>query len=113
MIGSLSEAVQVIGYTSSTVDALGNDVKVADGPLTVQGVLVVPGAQAEPGGDNRPDGEEIAYTLYFPKSFKGNLDGCDVVVRGERCRVKGHPDRYRVYEFMDYDMKCEVSRVEG
>lgn len=113
MMGSLSESVQVICYTTSGVDSLGNDVKVAGGPLTVGGVLVVPGAQAEPGGGNRPDGMDIAYTLYFPKSFTGSLDGCDVVVRGERCRVKGHVDRYRVYGFMDYDMKCEVGYVEG
>lgn len=111
MIGILAEPVEVVSYTVDGLDDLNSPVK-APHSETVS-VLVVPGGQSATGEDNRPEGRNVAYTLYFPKSFTGDLDGCDVVVRGHRCRVVGHADRYRVYDFMEYDMKCEVEHVEG
>lgn len=112
MIGTLSEEVVVVSREETGRDDL-NDPVFTEQSEAVQGVLVVPGAQSEPGEDNRPQGREVAYTLYFPKTYAGQLDGCHVIVRGHRCRVIGHVDRYRVYGFMDYDTKCEVEHVEG
>ena len=113
-IASLSETVTVYTVSQVGYDELGAPVFAEDDPpKSVGGVLVVPGSQGEPNAQNRPDGAVIAYTLYFPKEFTGDVDGLEVGVRGRRCRVVGHPDRYRVPGFMDYNMKCEVSHVEG
>lgn len=59
----------------------------------VEGVLVAPGADADLGED-RPEGVEIKWTLYVPKTYLGDLERCEVEVRGELCRVVGKPGWY-------------------
>lgn len=59
----------------------------------VANVLVAPGPSSDLGED-RPEGVDVKYTLQFPKTFKGALEGADVIVRGEKCHVIGHPDVY-------------------
>ena len=106
------EEVSVIGFVVTGQDDLGNDVREELDPVPVGNVLVAPGAQADATEDSRPDGVVVAYTLYFPKTYVSSLDGCDVLVRGHRCHVVGHPDRYRPCP-TQWNMKCEVSYVEG
>ena len=45
----------------------------------VENVLVAPGA-TESLEASRPEGARVAYTLHFPKSFDGLLEGCEVVL---------------------------------
>lgn len=77
----------------------------------VDGVLVAPGAQADLGAD-RPEGVQVRYTLYFPRTFEGSLEGAAVEVRGERLEVIGHPDRYEPCP-TDWNMVCEVGGTHG
>lgn len=106
------ETVTVLRPTRAGKDALGMPVEGEPVETAVGNVLVKPGTAAVPGGDNRPDGVTVAYTLYFPDTYTGELDGCDVVVRGRKCRVVGHPDRYDPHPTA-WNMECEVQRVEG
>ena len=44
---------------------------------TVSDVLVVPGATADLEA-GRPEGVQVAFTLHFPKTFTGTLEGCEI-----------------------------------
>ena len=44
---------------------------------TVDNVLIVPGATADLEA-SRPEGVTVAYTLHFPKSFTGSLEGAEI-----------------------------------
>lgn len=63
---------------------------------TVDDVLVVPGATLDMEA-SRPEGVTVAYTLHFPKTYTGSLEGCDVVLPAPwsgRYRVIGDPREY-------------------
>lgn len=60
----------------------------------VGNVLVAPGELADNIDSVRPNGTYATYTLMFPKTYKGELENCDVMVRGGRYAVIGHPDRF-------------------
>lgn len=69
-------------------------------PETVHDVLVEPGA-TESLEASRPDGAKVAYTLHFPKTYSGNLEGCYVELpepweapMGRMYRVVGRPGQY-------------------
>ena len=82
---------------------------------TVGNVLVAPGATADL-DETRPDGVEVAYTLYFPKGFSGDLRGCLAKVRGEEGAYAfvGDPKRYPdALTPGDWNMQAEVARVDG
>lgn len=86
------ETVTVVTHVETGTDRHG--AKVTEPVETpVENVLVAPGALSDLGED-RPDGVEVKYTLQFPKTFAGTLEGADVIVRGEPCPVIGHPDAY-------------------
>lgn len=62
----------------------------------VADVLIAPGATSELEA-SRPEGVQVAYTLHFPKTYTGALEGCKVVLpspwAGEY-RVIGNPTPY-------------------
>lgn len=63
---------------------------------TVDDVLIVPGATADLEA-SRPEGVRVAYTLHFPKSFIGSLEGCKITLSapyGGTYRVIGNPGAY-------------------
>lgn len=60
----------------------------------VSNVLVAPADTDDVFGNTRPDGAQIKYTLYFPKTFDGDLEGCRIKVRDEWLSVIGHPDHF-------------------
>lgn len=63
---------------------------------TVDDVLVAPGATSDLEA-SRPEGVSVAYTLHFPKSFTGSLDGCIVTLPAPWAgdyRVIGDPRPY-------------------
>lgn len=81
----------------------------------VPNVLVAPGATSDL-DETRPDGVEVAYTLYLPKTFAGDLRGCRVRVRGEEREyaVVGDPKRYPdALTPGDWNMQAEVARADG
>lgn len=57
-------------------------------------VLVIPGALGDLSSMSRIDGSDVRYTLHFPKTFDGDLEGSRVKVRGRWCLVIGRPDRF-------------------
>lgn len=106
-----TETVTVIRYEESGSDDLGAPVMAESGRDAVPGVLVAIGSQRNASDDNRPDGIVIAYTLYFPEEYVGDVVGCDVIVRGHKCAVVGNADRWMSPN--RWNMACEVSYVEG
>jgi hypothetical protein len=64
------------------------------GLQSVDNVLVVPGAPLDLNESNRPDAAKVKFTLHFPKNYQGGLEGCHILVRGERLKVVGAPAPY-------------------
>lgn len=60
-------------------DRFGNYVQGTPTTETVNDVLVSPGATSDLEA-SRPDGVTVAYTLHFPKSYTGSLEGCAVTL---------------------------------
>lgn len=87
------ERVTVIRRVESGRDRF-NDPIVDDLEETVDDVLVAPGELADNIDSVRPDGTYATYTLMFPKTYAGQLESCDIMVRGNRYGVIGHPDRF-------------------
>lgn len=107
------ETVTVISYTEGGYDELGAAIKQSI-EKAVANVVVFPGASKDASEDIRPDGVVVAYTLHFPKTFKDDIMGCDVIVRGHKCHVIGHPDRMPTPPCpTKWNMTVEVSYVEG
>lgn len=80
----------------------------------VSNVLVAPGATDDVIESNRADGVSVAYTLYFPNSFTGNLEGKRVKVRGEWFGVIGSPRPYNPETTpTPWNLVVEVVKVDG
>lgn len=89
-------SVQVIQPAVIGTDRFGNEVKTPGVPTTVNNVLVVPGATADLEAA-RPEGVTVAYTLHFPKTYTGDLEGAEVVLPAPwegTYRVIGKPGQY-------------------
>ena len=87
------ETVVVAKRTETGRDEFNNPT-FSDEETAVDNVLVAPGEAADVIESVRPEGVEVNYTLYFPKTFTGDLECEKVKVRGEWLDVIGHPDRY-------------------
>jgi hypothetical protein len=87
------ESVDVESRVGSGLDELNNQAYTY-AVTNVSDVLVSPGPRADIIESNRPDGHLVKWTLYFPKSYTSELEGCRVKVRGEWYRVVGSPGRY-------------------
>lgn len=75
--------------------------------------VVCPGPTSDLGAE-RPNGVRIAYTLHFPKAYKGDLRGCSVEVRGEVFGVVGDPMRTAEAATPGpWNMAVEVARADG
>lgn len=68
--------VDVLSPTDGALDRFGNKTKTY-AKTSVRNVLVVPGATTDMEA-SRPEGVTIDYTLHFPKTFSGSLEGCRV-----------------------------------
>ena len=87
--------VTVVTRTSGPADRFGN-ATYTEATEDVADVLVSPGATDELDA-SRPEGVHVAYTLHFPKTFTGSLEGCDVILPAPwagRYRVIGGPGPY-------------------
>lgn len=108
--------VTVYTPTSAGVDRFGEPITGTPTETQVQNVLVVPGATADLEA-SRPDGVTVALTLHFPKTFAGDLRGCEVGITGEYSgtyRVIGEPLPYQIENTPTaWRMPVEVERVNG
>ena len=93
MIRGVDAVVKMPKY--GEIDRFGN-ATVAYSAETISNVLVSPGATQDLVA-SRPEGVTVAYTLHFPKTFTGSLEGCIVTLpypwEGDY-RVIGDPKPY-------------------
>lgn len=81
----------------------------------VDNVLVAQGSQSNSTDSTRPDGVQVAFTLYFPRSwaFK-SLKNATVLIDGNPYKVLGNP---RPYDGgltpTAWNLKVECSESEG
>lgn len=87
------KVVVIFKRTEDESDAFGAPIETEE-YLTVENVLVAPTKPEDILASNRLNGSLAKYTLYFPKSFREELRGADVEIRGKRHRVIGDPDHY-------------------
>lgn len=88
-------SVVVRSFTQTGVDRFNNPVVEAT-ETVVDNVLIAPGT-TEDLEASRPEGVQVAYSLHFPKSFVGSLEGCEVTLPapwGGTYRVIGNPGAY-------------------
>ena len=82
----------------------------------VGNVLVSPGELREERDldVSLPAGATVRYRLDFPKAFGGDLEGREVVVRGERLRIAGHPACYEDWNTPgDWNMPALAVALSG
>ena len=92
----MGAAVTVTPRVASGTDRFGNAVYTDGEPQQVADVLIAPGA-TEDLEASRPEGASVAYTLHFPKTFTGDLEGAEVALPepwGGTYRVIGKPSQY-------------------
>lgn len=109
------EAVEVKTFKAAGSDPFGAPTSTGSVEL-VDNVLVAPGACSDVFESNRPSGVRVAYTLYFPKTFAGDLEGAQVRVRGRDpwLDVIGHPDHHTAENVPgDWWIAAEVGTVNG
>lgn len=78
------------------IDRFGNEVECGFEREDVQNVLLVPGATSDMEA-SRPAGVSVAFTLHFPKTFEGSLEGCSIELPqpwGGIYKVIGDPQPY-------------------
>lgn len=107
------ETIRLLTPAVTGVDE-GNNEVIELSESIVSDVLVAPGSTPDVWASNRPDGARVVFTLHFPKWFTANLRGCEVIVRGLRCRVVGDPQPYTLANTPTrWHMPAEVELVEG
>lgn len=107
------ETVQVLELVKTGEDEFKADV-FTEVPQPVENVIVVPGRTSGSGESMRPNAAEIAYTLHFPKTYEGDLQGKQIEVRGIICKVEGRPDRYAPENTPGlWNMPVEVRTTNG
>lgn len=80
----------------------------------VDNVLVAPGVVDDIIDSTRPEGSEVHYTLYFPKSFSGDLENAEIIVRGELLKVVGRPAYFDLENCpTDWNMVVKVGTTHG
>lgn len=57
----------------------------------VENVLIAPASSSDVFSSDRPDGDKAEIQLAFPKTFTGDLRGCEVEVDNLRFRIVGEP----------------------
>lgn len=109
------EAVRVCRPSPGAADPFGRPAAEYDwdGSDTAENVLVAPGPTADLDA-TRPEGAQVAYSLYFPKSYAEPLKGCRVEVAGGEFEVVGDPRAYPAHLTPgEWNRVAEVRRVDG
>lgn len=108
--------VTVIPKIAGQPDRFGN-VAYTDGtPVKVGGVLIAPGPTRDLDA-SRPEGVVVAYSLHFPKTYTGSLEGSEIALPAPcagRYRVIGDPGVYMdVNTPGRWHMPVEVEAAHG
>lgn len=110
------QGVSVDVYTPNVTgaDRLNNPVYGTPSKTTVGNVLVAPGSTSDIEA-GRPDGVTVDLTLHFPKTYSGDLRGCEIDVPGYgRFKVIGEPKPYMGENTpTDWHMPVEVEACHG
>ena len=110
------QTVTVVAPNATGTDRFGEPTFGKPTETEVSNVLVVPGATLDLEAA-RPDGVTVALTLHFPKTYSGDLRGCEVVLTGQYAgtyRIVGEP-----YPYMDentptpWNRPVEVEAAHG
>ena len=106
----------VIKTPEYEIDRYNNRVVSGYTETTVSNVLISPGATLELEA-SRPEGVSVAYTLHFPKTFSGNLEGCLIALPSPYTgtyRVIGKPTPYQAENTPTlWHMPVEVENAHG
>lgn len=107
------ETVLVKTFEATGKDPFGG-ATVSESVFEVENVLFSPGATTDVFESNRPDGTRVLFTLHFPKTFSGSLEGAQVYVDGDWYDVIGDPKPYMEANTPgDWWMPVEVGIVNG
>lgn len=109
------ETVTVRTPTYGAVDRFGNATQTWESS-TVDNVLIEPRSTLALEA-SRPEGVEVAYTLHFPKTFTGSLEGCEIILPAPWAgtyRVIGNPGPYmNANTPTPWNRTVEVERAHG
>ena len=112
----IGTSVKVLRPGASTVDRFNNNVKPTYNEETVDNVLIAPGATDDLQA-SRPEGVTVAYSLHFPKTYTGSLEGCKVELPAPWSgvyRVIGDPREYmNTNTPTNWHMPVEVEVAHG
>lgn len=107
--------VTLVRKSISGYDRFGN-AEYAEMEETVNNVLVAPGATNDLEA-SRPEGVDVAYSLHFPKTYTGDLEGCKVTLPAPwegTYRVIGKPGQYMdINTPTQWHMPVEVEVAHG
>ncbi|QWT18100.1 hypothetical protein KPC83_02935 [Collinsella sp. zg1085] len=79
----------------------------------VENVVVAP-SPTDDLDPSRPQGSRRAYTLCFPKTYTADLQGAQIEVRGQICRVIGSPRRYTESNVPGpWNLTVDVEHIDG
>lgn len=107
-----SEVVEVVRPVVA-LDELGETTNGDPKRELVENVSVQPFGTADLSAD-RPDGSRVEWTLYFPKTYKKSLRGCEVVVRGDTYAVVGDPQPWSEHVALNpWNRVVVVVKVDG
>lgn len=113
MLSLLRGEIVTVIRPNVTNDDLGEPIYWEPLRVDVSGVLVTPGSTADL-DVTRPNGVTVSFSLGFPKTFKEQLRGCSVVVRGREYHVIGDPQPYTPENIPGpYNYTVEVTRTDG
>lgn len=106
----------VLVPSASAADRFNDQIYGEPAEVEVGNVLVSPGQAAELDA-TRPEGARVALTLHFPKTFAGDLRGCEVELPepyAGKYRVVGEPYPYIGANTPTmWHMPVEVEAVHG
>lgn len=88
------ERVTILHTVADGVDELGAPVRSWEVEAVVDDVLIAPATTSDLTGAIRPDGARIDLTAHMPRTYRGDLRGRRLQVRGLLYEVEGHPQSY-------------------
>lgn len=108
------ETVTIKSRTATEADPF-NDPTYSESTEQVDNVLVAQGSQSNSTDSTRPDGVQVAFTLYFPRSWAyRSLKGDSVLIDGNEYKVVGNPRPYDGgLHPTQWNLEVEVSESEG
>ena len=80
----------------------------------VSNVLIGETTTSDVISNNRPHETNMYIDLYFPKTFNGDLRGCEVIVRGKRLKIVGEIIKYTDKNVpLNWNIHCKAGAIHG